>query len=1316
MLAIGVSTFLLALVLAPLPASASETDDTGTVTPPAATVTPEPTDETQPPADDAGSGDEAATEPAAPDEVDPSQRYVRPGAQDKAGVGVRAAGDPPIFGTCSQLSTFDTGNAGWRFATTNVGGLSIRSQPRPVGWQATVGNPGGALIDNDPDAGWSELWTPALDASGYTTDYGFTIGSTVAFDYRNNTGIDYNIYMSVVGANGSIYWYNFRPQIVDSTQWTRVVVPIDPAQWRTSFNNNSGVNMASAPPTAAQFRAALENVDRFAFSVEGKNGPDTTIFDNFGLPCDDFGDAPASYGTTLAGGGPSHTLIGYNENVETADLMLGTAIDHEADGQPGAAATGDDTSGRDDEDGVSAPIQLGVGTGTTVTVSATNDTTSPATLAGWIDLDGDGQFEAAERVTVAVPASSGTDDYELTFPVGTTRANTYARFRLFSGTVAAPLPTGRVNAGEVEDYAVQSRYLSVSKSSDATTSTRVGDLVTYTVKATNNGAVDYTTSDPATVVDDLTGVVDDADLVAGSLAATVGGDPVAAPTRTGDRLTWSGPLSGGSTVTVTYQVRLNGDGDGRVRNVAFAPTGTPPAGVPDCEDGFDADLGVFCDSTSFALPRLAVEKTADRSSLPAVGEEVTFTVTATNTGDGSYTTDAPATVVDDLTDVLDDAQIDEDSIDASLPGEAELDGDRIGWSGALAPAQSVVIRYTVTYTGANDHHLVNVAFAPADSDDTTPQCESRDDGADPDSGVPCDRVQIPGSGLTVQKSVDPASGTNVAAGDELTYTLTFTNNGEADATVDHTDHVAGLADDATVSAPTSDDLDATPVTDGAFAVTGSVPAGETYTVSYTATVKDFADQGDHVLANFLTETGEDPPATCLPGSETCTVNYVPNLTVTKTSDPADGTAVQSGDEITYTLAFRNTGAGTASVDKVDDLGGVLDDAQLTDGPDTDALAAELQNGQIMITGPVTGGDTQRVSYTVTVNADGSHGDNLLANYVIDPDEQTPTECSGDACTTHPVGELAVSKTVDPASGTSVATGDRLTYTLGFENVGRAPVDVDQTDDLSGVLDDADVVTAPEATEGLLDLTGPDDGELTIDGRLAADERETVTYVVEVRPAGERGDDTLGNVVFDSDATPPTGPCTPVEDEAVTCTANPVEGPIEATKQVDPADGSAVRGGDTLTYTLTFRNVGQHAGRVDFVDRLGGVLDDATFVSGPTPSASSLDATRTDDVIHVTGSLDADEETTVTYQVTVKKGADRGDDRLANFLLATGVTFDPDAPCDSDDAACTSNRVAGDEADGLLPDTGALVSPWTIGGALALIGAGVALTRRRRETA
>ncbi|MCA8987034.1 MAG: S8 family serine peptidase, partial [Planctomycetaceae bacterium] len=128
---------------------------------------------------------------------------------------------------------------------------------------------------------------------------------------------------------------------------------------------------------------------------------------NFGrqeyIPVYDFGDAPDSYGTTLATSGPQHELIG--------DLYLGTSIDDEADGIPSPDADGDNLDGTDDEDGVlvTSPLVLNEMATFSVTTSARGE------LAYWIDWDQSGTFDnATERYTFSA-LTAGT--HKLSVPV-----------------------------------------------------------------------------------------------------------------------------------------------------------------------------------------------------------------------------------------------------------------------------------------------------------------------------------------------------------------------------------------------------------------------------------------------------------------------------------------------------------------------------------------------------------------------------------------------------------------------------------------------------------------------------------------------------------------------------------------------------------------------------------------------------------------------------------------------------------------------------------------------------------------------------------
>lgn len=531
--------------------------------------------------------------------------------------------------------------------------------------------------------------------------------------------------------------------------------------------------------------------------------------------------------------------------------------------------------------------------------------------------------------------------------------------------------------------------LRLTKTSDAAEDARPGDTVTYTVTATNVGDGDFTADEPAVVVDDLTGVLDDATYNDDAAADQPGDLGFAEP-----NLVWSGPLAAGDSVTIEYTVTLAGGGDGNVRNVAWAPPPTdppdewePPACDPPDADGLDPDTGLPCAEHEFNLPKLSINKTASSVELPAVGQELTYTVTLTNEGPGDYTADAPASFTDDLSDVLDDAVLDEDSITVTGGPPADYAAPELSWSGPLASGDSVIIEYTVTYTGEGDQLLVNTACIPAD------EVAAGD--------VPCDEVNVPGALIDPYKTAVPSS-TPLRAGSTVTYTLWFDNEGQAAGDVDAVDHLEYVLDDAElVEGPEGEaGLTATLAGDQIL-ITGSVPAGERRSVTYVVQILPDDQRGDNRLVNHLLDDEEEPPPPPDPNelcedTRTSTCNDVGEILPTKSVDPQSGTEVEAGDRLTYTLSFVNTGPATA-VDYVDHLADVLDDADLVGEPQaTGGLEVSgPTDGLLTITGIVGPGETAQVVYTVEVKDDDDRGNDQLANFLVPDGEDPPSECVDD---------------------------------------------------------------------------------------------------------------------------------------------------------------------------------------------------------------------------------------------------------------------------------------------------------------------------------
>src|SRR5699024_911285 len=231
--------------------------------------------------------------------------------------------------------------------------------------------------------------------------------------------------------------------------------------------------------------------------------------------------------------------------------------------------------------------------------------------------------------------------------------------------------------------------------------------------------------------------------------------------------------------------------------------------------------------------------------------------------------------------------------------------------GGLAAGQAAELTYQVTYDATavdGDHELLNVVCLP--------------EHLALDPGDTCRQVTIPGAALEEWKTADPEPGTPVFGGDVVTYTLHFASTGQTAASVDTSDDLSGVLDDADLvdGSLTADEGLEAAVDGEQITVTGSVPAGETATVSYQVLVREFADQGDHVLANLLDCADDDPRC--------ATEHPVRHLVLDKSSTPSGG--VDVGDVVTYTITVTNDGEGDYTQDApasiIDDLTGVLDDA------------------------------------------------------------------------------------------------------------------------------------------------------------------------------------------------------------------------------------------------------------------------------------------------------------------------------------------------------------------------------------------------------
>ncbi|ODU36257.1 MAG: hypothetical protein ABS97_02730 [Lysobacteraceae bacterium SCN 69-320] len=659
-------------------------------------------------------------------------------------------------------------------------------------------------------------------------------------------------------------------------------------------------------------------------------------------------------------------------------------------------------------------------------------------------------------------------------------------------TVGAPAP----NTATAQTL-VAKPIIDVVKSSTpaAGSQVNIGDTITYTLNVTVANAPLVTTLNLAdTLGTGLTfGSVTSAGsfTCSGSLTCTL-----PAGTATG-------------TYAVTYTATVNSSAVGSVAN-NVVPTGGGGTNPPTC--------GPCSVSHNLPPPVISVAKSSNPASGTAVttGQTITYTLTATVTGG---TLSAPLVLTDTL------------SANQTFGSVTSLGAySCTGTVQCTLPVGTAPGTYAVSYTAtvnANASGTVGNSVVATGGGGNPPTCTT------------CTTTHPLNPAVTVVKTSNPASGTAVSAGQTITYTLTATvTNAALSAPLVLTDTISANQTFGSVTSL------------GAYSCTGTVqctlPSGTapgTYAVSYTATVNANAtgSVGNSVAA---TGGGGNPP-TCTTCSTTHPLS--PSIAVVKTSNPASGAAVTAGQTITYTLTATVANASlSAPLVLTDTLS-----ANQTFGSVTSA-GAYACTGTVQCTLPIgTAPGTYAVSYTATVNtnATGTVGNSVVATGG-GGNPPTCTTCS----TTHPLNPgVTVVKSSNPASGTAVAAGQTITYTLTATVTNAAlTAPLVLTDTLSANQTFGSVTSlGAYSCTGTVQCTLPSG---TAPGTYAV----SYTATVNTNATG-----TVGNSVA---ATGGGGGNPP---DCTTCsTSHPLSPAVTVVKTSNPASGTAVTPGQTITYTLT----------------------------------------------------------------------------------------------------------------------------------------------------
>ncbi|WP_221584777.1 invasin domain 3-containing protein [Microbacterium sp. G2-8] len=577
------------------------------------------------------------------------------------------------------------------------------------------------------------------------------------------------------------------------------------------------------------------------------------------------------------------------------------------------------------------------------TVQADGVSTSTITVT-LFDEDGNPLPVGGDSVTISTTAgtlSDVTDNGDGTY-TATLTAPTEADTATVSFTVndEPASATATVTFTAVAD-------LEVVKTLD-TSPLVAGGPVSYTLTVTNNGpgaAEDFTVYDP----------------VPGSLS------DVQAETTSGSCLVTAsvncegGPLANGESAEITITGVLSPDAPAgsAVVNTAQVESATTD---PDQSNNTSTATGTVSTSAD-----VSVEKSFAPGE-PVAGEEVVYTLTATNSG--------PSTAQSvDITDPLDPSTT---FVSAeSDAGSCDFDGSVVSCAvGSLAPGATVTVTVTVTLAADAAAAVQNTAMV------TTSTSDAND--ADNASSTSFEPTII--ADLAATKS---ASASTVTAGDEFTYTVGVENLGPSaaqNAVLTDTVPEGMTVQDVVAPADAACSFDAEAVRCDWEAL----QPGETASIDILVLVAPDAPAGELINSASVASPADDADTANNSGSATVVVEQSADIGVEKTATPNPGVP---GTEQSFTITVTNDGPSTARGVTVSDVlpselrDVTADDSCMITGLVGTCALGDLAPGAsaaVTVTGTIAPDATGSIANTANV-ASGTpdpNGDNYADTVVV----------------------------------------------------------------------------------------------------------------------------------------------------------------------------------------------------------------------------------------------------------------------------------------------------------------------------------------------
>ncbi|MDM8530892.1 Calx-beta domain-containing protein [Anaerolineales bacterium HSG25] len=756
---------------------------------------------------------------------------------------------------------------------------------------------------------------------------------------------------------------------------------------------------------------------------------------------------------------------------------------------------------------------------------------------------------------------------------------------------------------------VDDTVLSITKRSTYTGGRLLpGNQITYTIVVTNSGGLTATT----TTVSDTMPI----SLTYASISGT-GANITANPV-----LAWDiGTLTPSTSITLSYVAVVTNT------NILSGALLTNTASITSTEVPTET-YATVTNTVVYPVAELEIDKQRVGSGEVVAGQSVTYTISLTNSG-----TDAVDVVItDSYTGTVSGV------ISSTSAGSCASSGPITCTISGFTGTETITVVLT---TGSFSDTLTNtvaVSFATGVLAIDTDPVDDTDEVTT--------TVRYPTADLQVSKA-RVGSG-DVLAGQEITYTLTITNDGPDTVGVVITDTFTGGTVSSIISTTST----------GTCAGTGPVTC-TIASLTNTETITMIMTTGS--FSNTFTNTAQISFTAGLTAADTNPGNNTSNDITTTVRFPTAELSVSkarvgsgdvlAGQEITYTLTITNDGPDTVGVVITDTFTGGTVSSIISStstgtcagtGPVTCTIAS-LTNTEtitvIMTTGSFsnTFTNTAQISFTAGLTAADTN-----------PNNNTSTDIT--ATVRYPTAELSVSKQrVSPAS---VFAGESITYTITITNEGPDDPNVVITDTFTGTVTS---IISSTTGGGTCSGTGP-----VVCNFTEFTDTETITMVMTTGSFSG----TLTNTAFITVAGGITMTDNPTDNSStdITTTVRYPEAELQISKQ--RVGTGVVYSGGQITYTVTITNDGPDSPDVIITDTFTSGAITVTSVTGNglcstgsspiTCTFSSFTNTEIITVVLTTGSSFSNTVTN-TAQITASGNITMIDSDLGNNGPTTTIS-------------------------------------------------------------